>query len=231
MKIKTLAMIGGMIALAGLAEAQTVRICFATTPGVRNSVGGNSNANTLLNTKYSSLRQAHGGNNSATGITFTRPGHFRTSYNNQNQRAATQQNRLVNGPQLGDFRRYRDNTNSDLGQLYCDWNTLNVLGMANQPGWASSARRAVLSVNGSTIGMAITHIHEAGHSMNANHGNGFCLSNNNRTLMESGSTCRFRYTLFFSDDRRRGGGVRLGNRSNDNRGRVQRRAPTTARQQ
>ena len=231
MKIRTVALIGGMIAMAGLAEAQwTVRVCFGVTPGVRNSVGGTGNARSLLNTKYSNLRRAHDNNNSATGVSFTRPGHFNSGYNQVNHTAATQLRRLNRENQLSDFRNYRNRTNSDLGQLFCDWTNLGVLGVANQPGWASVCRRAVLTVNATNRGSGITHIHEFGHSMNASHGHGFCLNNNRRTLMRTGS-CSQTFTLFFSDDRRRGGGRRLGDRTHDNRGRIQTRAPITQRQQ
>ena len=232
MKIQALAIIGAMIAMAGVAQAQwTVRVCFGTTPGVRNSVGGTNNARSLLNTKYSNLRRAHDGNNSATGVSFTRPGHFNSNYNQQRHTSATQIARLNREQQLADFRNYRNRTNSDLAQLYCDWTNLGILGVANQPGWASVCRRAVLTVNATTRGAGITHIHEFGHSMNASHEHGFCLNNNTRTLMRVGGGCRNINTLFFSDDRRRGSGRRLGDRTHDNRGRIQARAPITQRQQ
>ena len=232
MKKPVIALLGGVIALAGLAEAQTVRICFGTTTNVRNSVGGTRNANSLLNTKFSTLQQAFGESRSATGVTFTRPGHFSSTYNNRRQTASTQIRRLRSGSELRGFRNHRDRNNADLAQLYCDWTNTSVKGVGQLPGFASVVLNSVLSVNSGSTPQRATHIHEVGHTMNATHGAGFCLARNERTIMEPNSSSCRRSTrvLYFSDDRRRKNGNRLGNRSNDNRGRIQARARTTSRQ-
>ena len=54
MKKSTLTLLGCLVALSGVAQAQriaTIEIYLSTTTGVRNSVGGTSNSRTLLNVK------------------------------------------------------------------------------------------------------------------------------------------------------------------------------------
>ena len=233
MKKPILTLVGSLLALSGLSEAQTtIRAVYGTTTGVRNSVGGTNNTNSLLNTKFSGLRSSD--SNSNTGVRWTRSSHFSATYNNQNQTAATQLTRLRTGGQLSGFRNFRNNSNADLAQLFCDWTNGGILGLANQPGWPSICRRNVLSVNSGNGPTRWTHVHETGHSMNASHGHGFCINGlSQRTLMEpNGSSCNaFRRVNYFSARTRSKNNRRLGNNSNQNRERIRSRRRAASRLQ
>ena len=170
MKKSTLALIGYLVALSGLAQAQriaTIEIAYTTTTGVRNSVGGTSNSRSLLNTKYDFMRDAEA--RSVGNINWRISGHFNATYDEQNQTAGTQLDRIINGSEFNGFRRHRDQQNGDMGQVFCDWTNGSVAGGSTQPGWASVCRREVLTINSGTSFMVWTSTHEHGHSMNANH--------------------------------------------------------------
>ena len=234
MKKPTLALIGCLVALSGLARAQTIahiEIAYTTTTGVRNSVGGSSNARSLLLLKYDLLRDAEA--RSVGNIRWRVSGQFDATYDEQDQTAITQLNRLLDGSEFNGFRRHRDQQNGDLGQVYCDWTNLGVLGIAFQPGWASICRRAVLTANTGNSGATNASTHECGHSMNADHANGHCMSRlNARTIMEDNSGCPTNERIFyFSSPNTTVDGRVIGNSSNQNRERIRARAPTTAAQQ
>ena len=222
------------VALTPLLQAQrTIRIIFGTTTGVRNDHGGNSNTNSLLSTKFGQVRDSN--NNSSTGINWTRPSHFRATYNSRNQTAATQLNRLRTGSQLRGFRNRRDDTNSDIMQLYCDWSNLGTAGLWTQPGAFSVVRNSFLSsLNNRNFGGRV-HIHEVGHNMNATHGQGHCYANNSRrTLMipttESCGAANGNYRHVFSSSTRSFQGHRTGKSNTNNRSRIRSRRNAAANQ-
>ena len=218
-----------VMGLTPLLHSQTtIRIIFGTTTNVRNSYGGTSNTNSMLSAKYAQLRDSD--RNSNTGIRWRRGDHFSATYNDRNQTAATQLNRLRTSSNLRGFRNARDNASADLAQLYCDWTNGGVLGIANQPGAFSCVRNNILGVMNTNRGGGIAHIHEVGHSLNANHAQGHCFGNNRRTLMHGGSCgpSNGNYRNVFSSPIRRFENVFTGNNSNNNRQRIRdRRGPAS----
>lgn len=209
----------------------TIRVIFGSTTNVRNSYGGTSNTNSMLSAKFSNLRSSD--SNSNTGIRWTRSSHFSATYNDRNQTASTQLNRLNTSSRLSGFRNSRNRTNADLGQLYCDWTNGGILGFANQPGAFSVVRNAVLGVMNTTLAGGIATVHEFGHSMNANHGQGHCFGNNRRTLMHGGGCgpSNGNYRNVFSSPIRRFENVITGNNSNNNRQRIRNRRGAASRLQ
>ena len=221
------------IGLAPLLQAQrTIRIIFGTTTNVRNSHGGNSNANSLLSSKSGQLRDSD--RNTNTGINWTRPSHFRATYNSRNQTAATQLNRLRTHSGLRGFRNRRDSTNSDLIQLFCDWTNLGVAGIAQQPGAFGIVRNTFLGVINTRNAGGVTHVHEIGHNMNASHGQGHCYGPNRRSIMlPVSSSCgpsNGNYRNVYSSPTRFFEGSRTGNNSNNNRTRIRNRRSAAANQ-
>ena len=217
------------VGLAPLLQAQrTIRIIYGSTTNVRNSHGGNSNTNSLLSSKSGQLRDSD--RNTNTGINWTRPSHFRATYNNRNQTAATQLNRVRTHSGLGGFRNRRDSTNSDLAQLFCDWTNAGVLGAANQPGAFSVMRNNTLGVLSVNRGAGIAHVHETAHNMNANHAHGHCYSGNRRTAMYTAGGCggSSAYRNVFSSPTRFFEGRVTGNNSNNNRTRIRNRRNAAA---
>ena len=232
MKKSTLTLLGCLVALSGVAQAQriaTIEIYLSTTTGVRNSVGGTSNSRTLLNVKYDLMRDAEA--RSIGNINWRRSSHRNTTYNSRNQTSSTQLTRLLSGSQLSGFRSHRDQQNADVGQLFCDW-TDSAIGLAFRPGWASICRREVLSVNSGSSPAVWTSAHEFGHSMAATHERGFCMTQDRRTIMETnGGSCGDRRRIGYFSSTRRLNGSRLGNANNNNRSLIRAQAPWTQRQQ
>ena len=231
MNKKHVALLSGFFCLTAAMEAQTeIRISMTTTRRVESGQGGRSNARSNLNTKFSLVQDAT--RNSNLGINWTRPGHFTTSQNENNQTARTQLSRLVSGSQFADVRSERDRRRADLSQVWCDWTNGSTSGMGQQPGWATVCRRQIFSDN-SRSGRGIVHTHEIGHNLNATHGRGFCVggSVNRRTIMDTtNSSCSRSFIDFFSSSSRSTRGQRLGNGSNNNRERIRSRRGAASRQ-
>ena len=211
----------------------TIRVLYATTPGVRSSHGGTSNSRSLVNSKHSELRSIDG--NSQLDINWTRPTAFSSSYNTSNVTSSLQLDRLEGSSQLSDVRNRRNQTNGDLVHLFCQWSNTSTLGTANLPGAFSITLNRTLNVLSGSGGQRIVTYHEIGHNMNGTHDRAYCFSQGRETLMANRSRCSGsdNFRLVYSSSTLRANrngtrGPRIGNGTHNNRGRIRGRRSTTS---
>jgi hypothetical protein len=219
----------GGITLTGLAHAgPNVTILYAYTNPVVSYYGNSENVIAHINSNFDRLKTLH--TNSKTNVAFPKA-IYKTNYSNTSKTSQQQWEALAgsSGSDLQDVRNMRDRVRADLVQLFVDFGGGDtVLGRGAQPGWASVVRKEVLGAT--SLPNQSTSSHEVGHNFNASHGQGFCLTSRQRTVMEpnDGSCTNYTRIYYFSSSVYRLNNVALGDSNNNNTQSVINQAPITA---
>lgn len=220
MKIKLLS--STLIALTFIPMAQAlekVKVMYATTPNVRSSHGGNKNTNAKIRAKQVLLEQSNTA--SSTGINWRKGPNFKSTYNDSNVTVYDQLIRMLTHDDLLPLRNRRDAKNADIMQLHCEYTDGDrFAGIATLGGYVSVVRGDLLGVLSAPF--SLTHVHEFGHNLRADHYNGYCMTGQRRTIMErnSGSCSSSTRLNLFSSATKLLNGASTGNSSNDNRTRM-----------